>query len=59
MNGESPSVWSVALYGSETWTLRKDNVKHIQAFEMWIWQKMEKISWTAQEDQLRGAEEKS
>ena len=40
-------VWSVALYGSETWTLRKDNVKRIQAFEMWIWRKMEKNSWTA------------
>ena len=40
-------VWSVALYCSETWTLRKDDVKCIQAFEMWIWRKMEKISWTA------------
>jgi len=40
-------VWSVALYGSETWTLRKEDIKHIQAFEMWISRKMEKISWTA------------
>jgi len=40
-------VWSVALYGSETWTLRKEDIKRIQAFEMWIWRKMEKISWTA------------
>jgi len=40
-------VWSVALYGSETWTLRKEDIKRIQAFEMWIiWRKMEKISWT-------------
>jgi len=38
-------VWSVALYGSETWTLRED-VKRIHAFEMWIWRKVE-ISWTA------------
>ena len=39
-------VWSVALYGSEAWTLRKVDIKRIQAFEMWIWRKMEKISWT-------------
>jgi len=39
-------VWSVAHYGSETWILRKD-VKRIYAFEMWIWRKMEKTSWTA------------
>ena len=30
-------VWSGALYGSETWTMRKD--------EMWIWRRMEKINW--------------
>jgi len=36
-------VWSAALYGSETWTLRKEDLC-IQAFEMWIWRKMEKIS---------------
>ena len=34
-------VWSVALYGSETWTMRKKEVERIQAFEMWIWRKME------------------
>ena len=38
-------LWSVALYGSETWTMRKKEVERIQAFEMWIWRKMEKISW--------------
>ena len=29
-------VWSVALYDSETWTLRKEDIKRIQAFEMWM-----------------------
>jgi len=29
-------VWSVALYGLETWTLRKEDIKRIQAFEMWM-----------------------
>ena len=35
----------MALYGSETWTIRKKEAERIQAFEMWIWRKMEKISW--------------
>ena len=39
-------VWSVALYGSETWTIRKEEFKKLEAFEMWIWRRMEKVSWT-------------
>ena len=27
-------IWSVALYGSETWTLLEKEVKNIEAFEM-------------------------
>ena len=38
-------VWSVALYGAETWTLRKNEVRWIEAFETWVWRRMEKISW--------------
>ena len=38
-------VWSVLLYGSETWTLKKDNIKRLESCEMWIWRRMEKISW--------------
>ena len=38
-------VWSGALYGSETWTMRKNEIHRLQAFEMWIWRRMEKISW--------------
>jgi hypothetical protein len=38
-------VWSIALYGAETWTLRAVDQKHLESFEMWCWRKMEKISW--------------
>jgi len=27
-------VWSVALYGAETWTLRATDQKHLESFEM-------------------------
>jgi len=39
-------VWSIALYGAETWTLRAIDQKHLESFEMWCWRRMEKISWT-------------
>ena len=39
-------IWSVALYGAETWTLRKEDEKRLEAFEMWVWRRMEKVSWT-------------
>ena len=38
-------VWPVALYGCETWTLRKAERDKLEAFEMWIWRRMERVSW--------------
>jgi hypothetical protein len=39
-------IWSIALYGAETWTLRAVDQKHLESFEMWCSRRMEKISWT-------------
>jgi len=39
-------IWSMALYDAETWTLRAEDQKYPESFEMWSWRKMEKISWT-------------
>ena len=38
-------IWSRALYGAETWTLRAADLKYLESFEMWCWRRMEKISW--------------
>ena len=38
-------VWTTLLYGSETWTLEKEDVRKLEALEMWLWRRMEKISW--------------
>jgi len=46
-------IWSIALYGAETWTLRAVDRKHLECFEMWCWRRMEKISWT---DHVRNEE---
>ena len=39
-------VWSIALYGSENWTLRKLERKYLESFDMWCWRRMEKIKWS-------------
>jgi len=45
-------IWSMALYGAETWMLRADQ-KCLESFEMWCWRRMEKIIWT---DRMRNEE---
>ena len=46
-------VWSMALYGAETWTLRATDQKRPESFEIWCWRRTEKISWT---DHVRNEE---
>src|SRR5215510_7102107 len=38
-------VWSVLLYGAETWALRKEDIRRLEACEMWFWRRIEGISW--------------
>ena len=39
-------VWSVATYGSEGWIIHKAEEKQIEAFEMWCYRKVLRVSWT-------------
>ena len=39
-------VWSVALHVAETWTLRRNEQKLLEAFDMWIWRRMERVKLT-------------
>ena len=39
-------VFPVVLYGSECWTVKKAERKKIDAFELWCWRRMLRISWT-------------
>jgi hypothetical protein len=36
-------IWSTALYGAATWTLRTAHQKYLKSTEMWYWRRMEKI----------------
>ena len=38
-------VFPVVLYGSESWTVKKSDEKKIEAFEMWGWRRVLRISW--------------
>ena len=38
-------VWPVLLYGCETWTMRKADRTRLEAFEMWIWRRVARVSW--------------
>jgi hypothetical protein len=39
-------IGSIALYDGETLVLRKVDQKYLENFEMWLWRRMENISWT-------------
>ena len=41
-------VWSTLLYGAETWTLTKVTSDKLEAFEMWLYRRMLRISWKGQ-----------
>ena len=45
-------MWSVALYGAETWTLRRNQQKRLESFETWIWRRMKHVKWT---DKIKNA----
>ena len=38
-------IWSTLLYSSETWTLGTNIINRINAFEMWVYRRILKISW--------------
>ncbi|KAG1714940.1 Pre-mRNA-splicing factor CWC22 [Nymphon striatum] len=39
-------IWSVLLYGVETWTINKRMEKRLKAHEMWLYRRMGGVSWT-------------
>ena len=40
-------IFPIFLYGAETWTLTKKDENKINAFEMWCYRRMARISWKA------------
>ena len=40
-------VFSVVMYGCESWTLKKAEGQRIDAFELWCWRRLLRVPWTA------------
>ena len=40
-------VFPVVMYGCESWTVKKAKRWRIDAFELWCWRRLLKVSWTA------------
>ncbi|CAG9829743.1 unnamed protein product [Diabrotica balteata] len=38
-------IFCIAIYASETWTLKKADKNKLDAFEMWVYRRMLRISW--------------
>ena len=38
---------SVVMYGYENWTIKKAERRRIDAFELWCWRRLLRVSWTA------------
>ena len=40
-------VFPVVMYGCESWTVKKAERRRIDAFELWCWRRLLRVSWTA------------
>ena len=40
-------VFSVFMYGCESWTIKKAECRRIDAFELWCWGRHLRVPWTA------------
>ena len=41
------AVFPVAMYGCESWTVKKAEHQRIDAFELWCWNRLLRVPWTA------------
>ena len=40
-------VFPVVMYGCESWTIKKAVCQRIDAFELWCWRRLLKVSWAS------------
>ena len=39
-------MFSVVMYGCESWTVKKAECQRIDAFELWCWRRLLRVPWT-------------
>ena len=40
-------IFTVVMYGCESWTIKKAECRRIDAFELWCWRRLLRVPWTA------------
>ena len=40
-------VFSLVMYGCESWAIKKAEHRRIDAFELWCWRRLLRVPWTA------------
>ena len=40
-------IFPVVIYGCESWTIKKAEWQRINAFKLWYWRRLLRVSWTA------------
>ena len=40
-------IFSVVMYGCESWAIKKAECQRIDAFELWCWRRLSRVPWTA------------
>ena len=46
-------VFPVVMYGCESWTIKKDEHRRIDAFKLWCWIRLLRVLWTARRSILK------
>ena len=52
-------VFPVVMYGCESWTVKKDECQRVDAFELWCWRRLLRVSWTARRSNQSSLKETS
>ena len=40
-------VFPIVVYGCESWTIKKTERRRIDAFKLWFWRRLLRVSWTS------------
>ena len=49
-------VFSVVVYGYESWAIKKARCQRMDAFELWCWRRLLRVPWTARSTNLMDLE---
>ena len=41
-------VFTVVMYGCESWTVKKPECQRIDTFKLWCWRRILKVPWTTE-----------